>query len=87
MAVFLRDYQEEALNSVIKDFQGGVHHQLIVLPTASGKTFVMAAIIKYFNHAQSTRDKTSRPDTTKKKGLLRVLIVAHREELSATSTR
>ncbi|MFA6990478.1 MAG: DEAD/DEAH box helicase [Candidatus Babeliales bacterium] len=49
MAVILRDYQEEALNSVIKDFQDGVHHQLIVLPTASGKTFVMAAIAKYFN--------------------------------------
>ena len=49
MAIKLRDYQEEALNSVIKDFQGGVHHQLIVLPTASGKTFVMAAIAKHFN--------------------------------------
>ena len=61
MAITLRDYQEEALNSVIKDFQGEVHHQLIVLPTASGKTFVMAAIIKHYK--------------------LKVLVVAHREEL------
>lgn len=49
MAINLRDYQESALNSVIKDFQGGVNRQLIVLPTASGKTFVMAAVAKYFN--------------------------------------
>lgn len=49
MAVILRDYQEEALNSVINDFQAGACRQLIVLPTASGKTFVMAAIAKHFN--------------------------------------
>jgi superfamily II DNA or RNA helicase len=61
MAIVLRNYQEEALNSVIKDFQDGICRQLIVLPTASGKTFVMAAIIKHYK--------------------LKVLVVAHREEL------
>lgn len=61
MTIILRDYQEEALNAVIKEFKAGVRHQLIVLPTAAGKTFVMAAIAKHYN--------------------LKVLVVAHREEL------
>lgn len=49
MTITLRDYQEEALNSVIKELQNEIRNQLIVLPTASGKTFVMAAIVKHFD--------------------------------------
>jgi superfamily II DNA or RNA helicase len=48
-SIILRDYQEEALTAVIKELQTETHRQLIVLPTASGKTIVMAAIAKHFN--------------------------------------
>lgn len=47
--IILRDYQEEALTAVIKEFQFETFRQLIVLPTAAGKTFVMAAIARNFN--------------------------------------
>ncbi len=47
--IILRDYQEEALTAVIKEFQVETFRQLIVLPTAAGKTFVMAAIVRHFN--------------------------------------
>ena len=47
--VQLRDYQSEALNSVIASFSDGTKKQLIVLPTGSGKTILMAAIAKHFN--------------------------------------
>lgn len=45
----LRDYQQEALNTVSQEFLDGVHKQLVVLPTGSGKTILMAAIAKRFN--------------------------------------
>jgi len=44
----LRDYQQEALESVISLSSSGVNSQLIVLPTGSGKTVVMAAVLKHF---------------------------------------
>lgn len=47
--ITLWDYQEKALFAVIQALQAGIHRQLIVLPTASGKTFVMAAIAKLLN--------------------------------------
>lgn len=49
MSIHLRDYQEQALETVINEFQNGTNRQLIVLPTGSGKTLVMAAIAKHFN--------------------------------------
>ncbi|MFH1254647.1 MAG: DEAD/DEAH box helicase [bacterium] len=46
--ITLRDYQREALNSVISEYKNGINRQLIVIPTAGGKTLVMAAIAKHF---------------------------------------
>ena len=45
----LREYQSEALEEVHKKFLAGLNSQLIVLPTGSGKTILMAAIGKHFN--------------------------------------
>ena len=45
----LRDYQQEALESVINLYKSGVNSQLVVLPTGSGKTVVIASILKHFN--------------------------------------
>lgn len=45
----LREYQSEALEEVHKEFLAGLNSQLIVLPTGSGKTILMAAIGKHFN--------------------------------------
>lgn len=49
MVVELREYQLEAVESILHEFETGVHRQLIVLPTGSGKTIVMAAIAKALN--------------------------------------
>ena len=49
MAIALRNYQQEALNAIQQEFQVGVSRQLIVLPTGSGKTVLMAAIAKRYN--------------------------------------
>lgn len=48
-SINLFDYQQEALQAVIAEFQANVHRQLICLPTGTGKTIIMAAIAKYFN--------------------------------------
>lgn len=45
----LRDYQQEALEAIQAEFNNGIFKQLIVLPTGSGKTILMAAIVKHFN--------------------------------------
>ena len=47
--VQLREYQEEALQEIVKALSEGINKQLIVLPTGSGKTILMAALAKYFN--------------------------------------
>lgn len=44
----LRPYQEEALQSVIDEHGKGINRQLIILPCGTGKTIVMAAIVKHF---------------------------------------
>lgn len=49
MRLPLRDYQVECVEAVVKEYEGGVNRQLIVLPTGSGKTVVMSAIAKQFN--------------------------------------
>lgn len=49
MALPLRDYQQECLDSVISEMKAGVNRQLISLPTGSGKTIIMAAIAKQLN--------------------------------------
>ncbi len=45
----LREYQIECLEAVSTEFRQGISRQLIVLPTGSGKTVIMAAIAKKFN--------------------------------------
>lgn len=45
----LREYQNEAISSIIKEHESGVNSQLIVLPTGTGKTLVAAGIIKHYN--------------------------------------
>lgn len=45
----LRDYQKECLDTVVSQFLEGVDRQLVILPTGSGKTVVMAAIAKQLN--------------------------------------
>ncbi len=45
----LRNYQEEGLKKIQKEFESGTSRQLIVLPTGSGKTILMAAIAKHYD--------------------------------------
>lgn len=47
--VKLREYQKEALEEIHQEYLIGINSQLIVLPTGSGKTILMAAISKHFN--------------------------------------
>lgn len=47
--VKLREYQQTALEEVQKGVFAGLNSQLIVLPTGSGKTILMAAIGQHFN--------------------------------------
>lgn len=47
--ILLRNYQKEALESVNKSFDDKITTQLIVLPTGTGKTVILAAIAKHFN--------------------------------------
>lgn len=49
MLINLRDYQQEAVDEVLKDYYSGNNRLLIHLPTGSGKTIVMAAIAKEIN--------------------------------------
>lgn len=49
MLISLRDYQREAVDEVLKDYRSGSNRLLIHLPTAAGKTLVMAALAKEFN--------------------------------------
>lgn len=47
--VQLREYQEEALYTIVQALSDGISKQLIVLPTGSGKTILMAAIAKHLD--------------------------------------
>jgi len=46
----LRPYQEEAVNSIISSYNSGIKRQLIVLPTGSGKTILIAAVLRLFEN-------------------------------------
>jgi ATP-dependent helicase IRC3 len=48
-SIQLRDYQKEALQTVLEEVIAGTSRQLIVLPTGAGKTIVMAAIARHLN--------------------------------------
>lgn len=47
--VTLKGFQQEAVDTVRKEFKAGISSQLIHLPTGSGKTYIIAAIAKSFN--------------------------------------
>jgi len=49
MNIALRDYQIEAINAVTVSFLEGIRRQLIILPTGSGKTIIMAALAMQLN--------------------------------------
>jgi superfamily II DNA or RNA helicase len=48
MSVQLREYQKEAVNSVVTEFKQGIASQLIVLPTGAGKSIIVAAVAHHF---------------------------------------
>ena len=62
----LRNYQSQALSSVIVNFNNEVNKQLLILPTGSGKTVIMAAIAYYYLEENKSK---------------RLLLLAHRDEL------
>lgn len=45
----LRDYQQEALDAVIREYQAGITRQLVALPTGTGKTVLFGALAKELN--------------------------------------
>ena len=49
MSIALRDYQQEAISTVLTEFKAGVTRQLVSLPTGSGKTVVMGALARQIN--------------------------------------
>lgn len=46
MTISLRNYQTDAINKIVESFERGVGKQLIICPTGSGKTIIMAALAK-----------------------------------------
>lgn len=42
----LRDYQEECLRAIDQKHREGIHRQMVVLPTGSGKTVIFSELIK-----------------------------------------
>jgi len=49
MAIELRGYQLLAIEACIKEQSNGIHRQLIVLPTGTGKTFLFAGLTHRLN--------------------------------------
>lgn len=45
----LRDYQEECLKAIEENLIKGIHRQMVVLPTGSGKTVIFSELIKRKN--------------------------------------
>ena len=44
----LYPYQQEALEKVVKSFEKNIYRQLVVMPTAAGKTVLFVAITRHF---------------------------------------
>lgn len=61
----LRPYQQDAVDAVLREYDAGVHRQLLVMPTGSGKTVVFSLLYDALN--------------TRLPG--QMLVLAHREEL------
>lgn len=47
----LRDYQQEAVDTVLNEYRNGTTRQLIVIPTGGGKTVVFAYIAKVLGYS------------------------------------
>lgn len=68
MGFSLRDYQSEALAAVTASWAEGINRPVVVLPTGAGKTVCFSGLI------------AGEIDRLRKEGM-RVLVLAHREEL------
>jgi superfamily II DNA or RNA helicase len=71
-SITLRDYQEQAVNNTFDEWLKGNWSTLVVMATATGKTFVMAGIAKRYQGVFGTR-----PDGKPRRGLF----LAHRDYL------
>lgn len=72
----LRDYQQQAIDSIFNAWGEGMQRPAVVLPTGAGKTVV-------FSHlAQKFRDWRTYADTGAPHGPARVVILVHRDELA-----
>lgn len=69
----LRGYQREAIDAVFKAWSEGLTRPAIVLPTGAGKTVVFASLVKEFRERHY--------DAPLQHKGLRVIILAHRDEL------
>jgi len=49
MAIELRGYQQQAIEASIREQSNGIHRQLIVLPTGTGKTILFAGLTHRLN--------------------------------------
>lgn len=45
----LRDYQQESLQAILREFRAGITRQLVSLPTGTGKTILFGALAKELN--------------------------------------
>ncbi len=71
-SITLRDYQEQAVNNTFDEWLKGNWSTLVVMATATGKTFVMAGIAKRYQGVFGPR-----PDGKPRRGLF----LAHRDYL------
>lgn len=46
--IVLRDYQQEAVDAVFKEFANGIKSTLVTLPTGCGKSVVFSAVIERY---------------------------------------
>jgi DNA repair protein RadD len=72
MSFVLRDYQQEAVNSIFAHFRAGGMAPLVVMPTGSGKSAVLSEIIR---------------DAMCEKGAKKVLVLVDSKELVAQNEK
>jgi superfamily II DNA or RNA helicase len=68
----LRDYQQEAVESVFRQWDNGIRSTMVVLPTAGGKTVVASSIAERLWERHHTKEDLYSGA---------ILFLAHREEL------
>jgi len=61
----LRPYQEDQLNAVLDNYMQGVHQQLVVAATGTGKTVLFSNLVSKLSHVLPGK----------------ILVIVHREEL------